>query len=869
MMKDTRLHNSALQLHTGTLAIFFYLFTLNSKVLLTNQTMKKLLSFLSQDSLYLSGLILIVLSALNLNLSDALFSSNSMGGFFICYVFSVGYMIAIPMRSMAYSKPKLLKHTVLMLILWFISAFALNRHMNVFDMATPWLSAWIVISIVALLLSTLHEFLPKAVNSIVYFFLGTALLLFTYYAIYLVPLYLISTIGLIAIGISMHTYIPLFLSIATLSMIMRMPAEHKKVIYLAFSGFMVPVLVCACLLYNWNATNREISSIINQQTLNESKLPMWVAVSRQLRPSFLTERILKSDLVYTEVRDGDIFFSGMPSRSFDEQKQHDPLVVIASLLFKKVNLDENERIKVLASMYNARHQAQDRLWRDDDLETVSVISIVKLFPAYRMAYTEKILTISNDSRSGWSNQEAIYTFHLQEGAAVSSLSLWINGKEEKSRLSTKSKADSAYQQIVGVENRDPSVVHWQEGNTITVRVFPCTTAENRKFKIGITSPLSKQGDQLVYENAFFEGPSAKNALETVQVSYAGEIQELELPSGLEKTSTGVYAGDRNYEADWQITCKAPELAPQVFTFAGSSYEVEDYKVKRENFDPETIYLDLNSAWSAAEFDSLWQTIQTKPVYVYDEKLIRLTANNRNEVYRILSKQNFSIFPLQEVRKPETALIISKSTVDSPGLGDLKGSAFGNELSAYCKTARPVRLYTIGYQLSPYLKALKEFRAVHYSNGTLDNLKSQLLNKQFPQDLENAETVLISSAAMTIRKVADSTTKQAPDHLLRLFAYNDIMKKVGSSYFTENYVQPDLIAEADQAYIVSPVSSLIVLETKQDYERFGIEESKNSLKNASMKSSGAVPEPHEWMLIILGLCVVGYTIYTRKFSLQKI
>jgi hypothetical protein len=58
----------------------------------------------------------------------------------------------------------------------------------------------------------------------------------------------------------------------------------------------------------------------------------------------------------------------------------------------------------------------------------------------------------------------------------------------------------------------------------------------------------------------------------------------------------------------------------------------------------------------------------------------------------------------------------------------------------------------------------------------------------------------------------------------------------------------LLSFATEANIVTPVSRLIVLETRQDYERFDIDESKDGLKNASLKSKGAVPEPHEWIMI---------------------
>ena len=84
-----------------------------------------------------------------------------------------------------------------------------------------------------------------------------------------------------------------------------------------------------------------------------------------------------------------------------------------------------------------------------------------------------------------------------------------------------------------------------------------------------------------------------------------------------------------------------------------------------------------------------------------------------------------------------------------------------------------------------------------------------------------------------------------------------MKKVAGNYFQKDFIQPDVLAEAEKANIVTPVSSLIVLETQKDYEHFNIEQSKNSLKNASMKSSGAVPEPHEWLMILLTVGIVVY------------
>lgn len=830
----------------------------------------KIKNLLPQDGLTIAGLLLIIVSASIFGLTLTVSQKDVTGVFFVNYVFSIGYFMALAVNGILKHKWRFmqnkLEHTVLLLILWFISAFALNRCMNVFDTSVTWFCVYIVAASVTLLITAFYKPAGTAYQYILYFFLGSSLILFVYYSLYLLPLYGISLIGLIAIGVSMHTYIPAFMVIVTITFFVRAIKQNKKTAYFFVAGALWPVLVCVIFLVRWNNTNQKINLILNQYTLNEPKIPAWMVVSQKIDRSPIAERILKTGLVYHEVKLSDNWLWGdMPTHGFDEQKQHDPLVVMATLFCKKPNLDENERIKILKSMYDSRHHAQERLWAGDDLETASIVSNVKIFPEYRMAYTEKTMTIKNNADWNWSRQEAIYTFHLSEGSAVTSLSLWINGQEEKSRLTTKAQADSVYKQIVGVENHDPSVIHWQEGNTITLRVFPCPVDENRKVRIGITSPLKKDGDKLVYENVYFEGPLATQALETVQVAFSNKPAELQLPGSFDPVGQNHYQTNRTYQPYWEITCKAPQLATDDFYFDGANYQVKDVQPKYTSFEPVAVYLDLNSAWSRDELQQVWDHTKSKPVYIYEDGLTRLTEDNLDEMYKLASQNNFSLFPLYHITDPDHALLISKSTEVAPNLQDLEGSAFAKKMTEYFKTPKQIRLFNIGDQLSPYLKALKELRVLNYQNGTKEELFVQL-DKQhrFLQSQENDSTVVIGQSQMMIQKTNTHTGGTAPDHLLRLFAYNDIMKKVSASYFTNDYVQPDIIAEAEKAYVVTPVSSLLVLEMQKDYERFNIADSKNSLKNASIKSSGSVPEPHEWLLIVLFISIVIYLkFYTKK------
>jgi XrtN system VIT domain protein len=826
--------------------------------------MKNIRAIISQDNVIKTGLILITISAGLFCIEEfglfKLTEGTAFGAFCINYLASLVFFYIV-----IYKGFKRLHYWVLLLVLWFISAYSLNRSMNVFDESVTWLCVVIWLSVIALILSVFMDELSRFSKHAVVFLLGIALMLFVYYGIYLTSIYILGVFAVIALGFSLHVFVPAGLAIATI-ITLKKSLKGSRSLKVAFAaGLLVPIIACGIFIWQWKSINKQVNLAINHNTLSEGKLPNWMVIAQNIPKNALAEKIIKAGIVYkTANLNSNWLWSDFGHLTFGEQKKHDPFVVIASVFGGELNLDESERIKILQAMYDSRHQAQERLWNGDKLSTANVITNVQIFPEYRLAYTEKTLTIRNSAEYGWwSRGEAIYTFHVPEGSVVSSLSLWIDGKEERSRLTTKGKADSAYHQVVGVEQRDPSVLHWQEGNTVSVRIFPCTTQENRKFKVGITSPLLKRGDILSYQSTYFDGPTAEDATEGIQVSFSKKPEGLNMPN-YNETSAGVYTADRYYQPDEEITFKAPPLAVTPFTFAGHSYQLKDYQPQTSVFNPERIYLDLNADWTSNELNELWPAIKNKKVYYYDGKLEKLTGEDRDAVLTRMRKLNFSMFPVNEIKHPETSLLITKCAETSPNLHDLDESEFGKALTAYLPKAAPLQVYNIGNSLTPYLKALKEMRVFIYNEGDMATLQNRLTKHQFTNPLEDPEHVVLAQSGLVIAQTADTLkTGSAPDHLLRLFAYNDIMKKVGPHYFDKTYVQPDIIDEANQAFIASPVSSLIVLESQDDYKRFGIDENKNSLQNASTQSSGAVPEPGEWLLILVVLGVINFLVYKNK------
>ncbi len=828
------------------------------------------------DGIFITGLVLTFLSGIIFLFPDfaqeKFQGDDFFGVFFFNYALAVCYFFVLLCSGLLRFRWTLTKNYTenifLFLILSLISSFSLNRSIPIFEESATWLTVSLVGLGATLIAVCFRRHFPRPVVTCLYFLLGAGLVLYLYFSFYLLPFYPIGLIAGIALGISLHVFIPLISLLFVGVHLLRAARSDKQIAYAGLAGIAAPLVVLGFFLINWQVVKSKLNYALNAATMEEHPLPNWITISRQLPKTPIAEKLVKTDLVYSTPREHGWSAFDLPSRSFTETRRHDPLVMISCLLLGKPELTETERIKILEAMYDSRHQALERLWSGNDLQTANVVSNVRIYPDYRMAYTEKILSIKNNASWDRNQQEAIYTFHLPEGGVVTSLSLWINGYEEKGILTTKAQADSAYKTIVGVESRDPSVVHWQEGNTVSVRVFPCTPEENRKFKIGVTAPLRKEGNTLTYQNIYFDGPAATKGTESVRLQFTQEPEKLELPFSFKKDGNG-FISDSYFRNYWEVSFAAPALSERAFVFDGRSYQVQDYRKKLTHFKPQTIYLDLNNSWEKDELMDLWDEIKDQPVYTFQDKMERLTGENLAEVFAAQQQQNFSLFPLHQIKDPQNALVISKSNALSPNLKDLQGSVFSSQLTNVLRQPQKIRLYNLGEELSPYLKTLKELRVFTYDQGSVDELTALLKEQKFVLPQENSQTVVINNAGLKlVETFGEKTESGAPDHLLRLFAYNHLMQQICSNYFTNNFISAPLLAEAQKAYVISPLSSLVVLETQKDYDRFNIKDSKNaSLRNASMHGSGSVPEPHEWFLIIMVASVAVY-LYFRPNLIAK-
>jgi len=826
------------------------------------------------DTLVMTGWLLI-LASLFFYCLPVLFPfsfpvSADTNGLFVCnYAITVVFFVLLLASRRLKKGREGLIPLFLLLILLLISAWSLNRGMIVFEKVVTWFIVIQVVCCINYIAFAFFSRFPGWLQLLMTFLLGIAMVTFFYLACYLIPLYAPSFIASFALGISIHSFVGLLFVIYTIVLLRKVVAHKRVFLYSFLGGVSASVILIIVYVIQWTVLTNDLNTTYRQATVRETEgWPAWVSVAQIAPHNGLTEKILKTGLVYSAAGNFDDLFWSMPSRNFGEERKHDPLIVIATLISGKVNVSEENRIKLLESMYDSRHQTLERLWSGENLFTEHINTAVRIWPQFGISYTEKVITVSNaelQNKWGGNGEEAIYTFHLTEGAVVTSLSLWIEGKEEKSILTTKQKADSAYRQIVGYEQRDPSVLHWQEGNTISVRIFPVLAGESRKFKVGITAPLTRESGKMKYENIYFDGPSVSRTTENITLQFQKSPQNFISQAVFTPKGQLAFSRSGKYDPSWNIELADQSLSNEAFCFGGRQYTVHPYQKLYAPAIFDAVYLDVNRSWTKQEFNSVYDAVKSKKVFVFNDGMVQVTDENKEAVYSALYTYQFSLFPVYLIENAGTSLLVSKSNSVSPNIKDLEGSNFLAETKKSMQGAKKLKFFNIGNTLSPYLKTLKEYRAFQYDRGTISELKRLIDKQEFAKDVENDKQVVIDNAELAIVEDSCTQTATAPDHLLRLFAYNHIMQKMGPHFAEGKEDTDELVAEAQKAYVVSPVSSLVVLEKQQDYDRFNIKDSQNSLKNASMKSKGAVPEPHEWALIIIACLVL---LYIKFYPVKK-
>lgn len=611
------------------------------------------------DISYRTGLILLAISLLIFCIAGNIPEWDNPAPFFLNYALAMFYFIMIWAGGWLKRGGNGIHHIFIWLLLCLVSAYSLNRLMNIFDESTTWFAIALIIFSLNYLAFAFFDTMPLPVKVVMFFILGTAICGFIYLTIYLVSIMAFSIMTFWALGIPLHTFVPVFFVIYSIVLFRRTFGKNRLFRITFWSSIGVVALITVAFSVYWRTIIVQMEK--DGRHAEHAGLPEWVAVSQRMPVNEVVQKILKSGFVYTVNPNWDrSWFWNEPSTLWEEKLKHDPLVMTASVLSGVPAMNTIDRIHILESMYDSRHQAEERLWSGDDLFTSHVKTEAHIWPHLHMAYTEKTITVTDRQQKSWpAQQEALYTFHLPEGSVVTSLSLWINNKEEKGILTTKAKADTAYKTIVGAERRDPSVLHWQEGNTVTVRVFPIMRGQSRQFKIGVTSPLVAGNGSLEYSNIYFDGPSTGSCREDVAVTFQTPPASLYTPGMFDRENNKLYNSGR-YNAAWSLSFKDEGITSNVFSFNGRLFSIVPYKPEMAVAHLQDVYLDVNSMWTRSEFDHVLTMLEGQRIWMYaDNEMQQVTAQNKYTLFDQLEDYRFSLFPFFKITAPASAMVITK------------------------------------------------------------------------------------------------------------------------------------------------------------------------------------------------------------------
>jgi XrtN system VIT domain protein len=743
------------------------------------------------------------------------------------------------------------------LLMFSATAYILNITFPVFFEMTIWMIIALVLMHLAVLGMMFSKYLPRFVIGLCGVIYGSTLIINLVMALWIVPLY-VSIVYFFFFGLTLLTLVPVTFFIYQIHSFIQIKDRLFRISF--SSGLFIAVILIFVFTINWNA-NKKILNDIHYEFIenNPNQFPEWMLFAQKAQINKMTKYQLLSDVKY-QVIDNDFnrFWDFGLNMNFGE-KEFNPLIVISDLLSGNVDISRADKVKILNAVFDQRHQGQRRLWSGSDLEISEVITSVDLYPQYRLAYSESVYFIRNNSASERSQQEALFSFYLPEGAVATSLSLWIKGIEEKSRLTTRQKADSAYSTIVGRERRDPALLHWQEGNVVTVAVFPCTPEEPRKLKVGFTIPLIKKEKELLYKNINFKGPDAGNSKWYLTIrNYSN--QSFNPGKSFEKKDEKTWLLKGEFETDFRLSIPNEGLMRSGFSFQGETYNMHDNNLPKKQHSFNTVWLDLNRTWTEKELEEILEYAGSMPVYYFSSGKAQLTKENLTNCFNNISDLNFSLFPFHSIKYQSNCIVIGKSNVLSPNLKDLEGTVFSKDLYSFISNStKSIKYYNLNESVDPYLNSLNEFKVIDIETISDIALHEVLKNRKYYTFVLADNQVLIKSSDIIIE--SDSIAHDGatgPDHLFRLWAFNKIMKSNARKALMNEKIGDDDISLAEKAFIVSPISSLIVLETQHDYERFNIKENQNSLGNVQKESlknwnnsgTGSVPEPHEWALIII-------------------
>ena len=452
-------------------------------------------------------------------------------------------------------------------------------------------------------------------------------------------------------------------------------------------------------------------------------------------------------------------------------------------------------------------------------------------------------------------REARMQVLLPPGGVVSRLTLWVNGSPQEAAFSGTAKVAAAYKAVAVAQRRDPVLVRWIGPDRVLAQCFPVPVNGDMKIRLGITAPLD--GERRLFFPRFLEqnfgfrkglatdlwvqGDTALRVDGVADGSAAGKWREVHgtLPVAAQASRHGcvsclpatvppvVWTRDRFAKAGEEILVRSPAPATAPAAPVRSLVLAVDTSAQLKPWQPAIV--EAVARLRASGTDVALVAATDQGAAVANESML----------------QNLEFAGGRDNREALRLAIAEAGRRHSPVVVWLHGPqpvAFGScdaILQLLERGFDPPRLCSLDLAGGPN-RILEGIGRLAVPAGT-----GRVLD---PADLQrNLEAAAAPVPAFTYSRVpegqAPAGSKEVWDQLARWHAWETVRRETGTTT-----PRPETAALAARYQLVTPLSGAVVLETAEQYQRFGLDQ----IDANSAPAIPSVPEPSTSVLVGIGV-----------------
>ena len=525
--------------------------------------------------------------------------------------------------------------------------------------------------------------------------------------------------------------------------------------------------------------------------------------------------------------------------------------------------------------FDADHGGTEVGGRIKGLDIVSSRMDVSVAGNDAVAYLEWTFEFRNTSLI---DREVRLQLALPPGGVVSRATLWVNGEEKEGAYGGRGEVRAAYQKVAVQQRRDPLLVTTRGAGRVLAQAFPVgRNGGTIKFKIGITAPLEliEAGKARLILPAVFDRNFSfpKDVGHSVWIesrrplAAAPGLAATRIDGGLFRVAGMLGDADLARTRPAITVERDPDTRPVVAQLGEGEAVVQEVVTSAPPKPGALMLVVDGSARMRTAAPQLAAALRALPpsarvgLIVATEPLQRIalapaSQAHKERLARLLGEVAYvggqdngpalaeALLALEA--EPDARLL----WVHGPQPVPFRRSAAQIEQA----TERLTRLPEIVlYAVDPGPNELLPDRPWGWSARLLPRIATVEtdLAAFFARELGDAPRPVLRRATAQAGKTGEGAPKGS-DHIARLWA----KERIDALTRDKGGNRAGAVALAVQYRLVTPVSGVVVLETKQQYDD-------SRLTPVSQATVPTIPEPHEWALMLMACLALGWLAWRRR------